>query len=119
MNSVIRKIKNQTLFCRVLGGGGGREKRDAGPGRKEGAPDKRAPVLTRNLFWLRAFYLSFQISVLFFFILATPLSMGDLRSSTRDQICTPLHWEHGVLASGPPEKSPDKLSLNKTSEVES
>lgn len=78
-----------------------------------------APVLTRNLFRLRAFYLGFQISVLFFFILAAPLSMGDLRSLTRDQTCTPLPWEHGILTPGPPEKSPDKLSLNKTSEVDS
>lgn len=41
-NSVVRKIKDQTLFCRVLWGGGGGEKRDAGSGGKEGAPDKCA-----------------------------------------------------------------------------
>ena len=45
------------------------EKRDAGSGRKEGAPDKCAHVLTRDLFRLHPFYtLGFQISVLFFFL---------------------------------------------------
>ena len=40
-----------------------------------------------------------------FSFLATPGSVRDLYSPTRNWTCDPLHWEHGILTTGLPGKS--------------
>ena len=48
----------------------------------------------------------------FFFFLATPLSLQNLSSLTRNWTCTPLQWKHRVPITGPPENSLAFLFLN-------
>ena len=51
------------------------------------------------------FSFPFQLHCIYLFILDTPCSMWYLSSLTRDRTPVPLQWEHGVLTTGPPEKS--------------
>ena len=74
------------------------------------------PLASYVSLFLKSFVFHNNISLFYVFTLATLCSMQDLSSLLPDQGLNqcPLHWEHEVLATGPPGKSlhePLKWSL--------
>ena len=55
--------------------------------------------------WGVLFFIFWNLLLPFFFLLVAPWGTQDFRSLTRDQTHVPLHWDCGILTTGPQGRS--------------